>query len=471
MTKDVIALTPKMPDTAALLVALAAGGGGLDAATAGEGAVVQLLGAGGRPLVSVEAPVLVQVPGEAQRLLGTPSATPVWWTETRASTAVPEAAELAGAVAGRLAEVLGGTVWPEGAGRVTTVPVDSEASAAPAPAGALPTVDVVTESTAVVLADRPVVPLTAWLSDVLRTTASFGAALHIVTPAHCRLSLPLRTVLTSAPNRWVVQDPACGYYDGLSGAVLAWQDGTFAPVRDEQGQTRLAEAFRRPATGPGERRLTVHLRTEHPAEADTLLGGALETAWHALTGAGPAGWGTAEPVNLPWSPRQFTDLARSRMPEPTLVTAVGRPERPALATVRVTRTATGVEEDVTLSLGYGPSEEVPLGAVEELAGALVTGHGLVSMLVSVGPGRRDLSLTPRLTAPAVPVSFTLGARGVTEATLSQARRPPLALKPVQVGPERRPGLHYPLGDGTDPAAWETLSTLLTHLRTAVPPLP
>ncbi|MEU8437427.1 DUF6177 family protein [Streptomyces sp. NPDC029216] len=471
MTKDVIALTPKMPDAAALLVALAAGGAELDAAPAGDGAVVQLLGAGGRPLVSVEAPVLVQVPGEAERLLGTPAATPVWWTETRASTAVPEAAELAGAVAGRLAEVLGGAVWPEGSGRLTPVPVASEASAAPAPVGALPTVDVVTESTAVVLADRPVVPLTAWLSDVLRTTAAFGAALHIVTPAHCRLSLPLRTALTGAPNRWVVQDPAGGYYDGLSGAVLGWRDGTFAPVRDAQDQPRLAAAFKRPAAGAGERRLTVQLRTEHPAEADTLLGGALETAWRTLTGEAPAGWGTAEPVNLPWSPRQFTDLARGRMPEPTLVTAVGRPDRPALATARVTRTATGVEEDATLSLGYGPSEEVPLAALEGLAEALVSGHGLVSMLVSLGPGRRDLSLVPRFETPAVPVSFTLGAQGVAEATLTQARRPPLALKPAQIGPQRRPGLHYPLGDGTDPAAWETLSTLLAHLRTAVPPLP
>lgn len=92
MTKDVIALTAKMPDTTALMVALTAGGADLDAQAVGEGAVIQLLGAAGRPLVSVEAPVLVQVPGEVERLLGTPSATPVWWTETRASTAVPEAA-------------------------------------------------------------------------------------------------------------------------------------------------------------------------------------------------------------------------------------------------------------------------------------------------------------------------------------------------------------------------------------------
>ncbi|MFF4324803.1 DUF6177 family protein [Streptomyces sp. NPDC001568] len=467
MTKDVIALTPAMPDATAMLVALAAGGADLDVSPTGDGAVIQLLGAGGRPLVSVEAPVLVQVPGETERLLGTPSATPVWWTETRASTAVPEAVALAGAVAGRLAEVLGGAVWPEGAGRVGGVEVASAASAAPAPVGALPTVDVVTESTAVVLADRPVVPLTAWLSDVLRTTAGFGAALHIVTPDHCRLSLPLRAALTGAPNRWVVQDPGGGYYDGLSGAVLGWQDGTFAPVRDGAGRARPAEAFTRP-DAPGERRLTVSLRTEHPAEEELILGRCLEAAWRILTGEPPAGWGTAEPVNLPWSPRLLTDLARGRVPEPTLITVVGRPERPALATVRVTRTAGGVEEDVTLSLGYGPAEEPPLAALPALAEELVARHGLISMLVSAGPGRRDPSVAPRIAPPPLPVSFTLGGAGVAETGLTFARRPPLALKPAQVGPARRPGLHYPLGDGTDPAGWDTLGTLLAHLRTSVP---
>ncbi|MET7533702.1 DUF6177 family protein [Streptomyces goshikiensis] len=467
MTKDVIALTPRMPDPAALLVALAAGGTELDVAVTGEGAVLQLVGAAGRPLVSVEAPVLVQVPGEVERLLGTPSATPVWWTETRASTAVPEAGELAGAVAGRLAEVLGGSVWPRGAGRVAAVAVTSEVSAAPAPEGALPTVDVVTESTAVVLADRPVVPLTAWLSDVLRTTAGFGAALQIVTPGHCRLSLPLRTALTGAPNRWVVRDPECGYYDGLSGAVLRWQDGTFTPDRDGAGQSRPAQAFQQ-VDDSGERRLTVSFRTSRPAEEELLLGGALETVWRALTGEPPSGWGTAEPVNLPWSPRQLTDLARSRVPEPTLITVVGGPGRPGLATVRVSRTSAGVEEDVVLSLGYGSSEPVPLEAVAGLAETLAGGHGLISMLVTVGPGRRDLSLAPRLVAPPLPVSFTLGGDGVAEVTLTHARRPPLVVRPVQVGPSKRPGLHYPLGDGTDPGAWEALESLLSHLRASGP---
>ncbi|WP_277819702.1 DUF6177 family protein, partial [Streptomyces silvensis] len=75
---------------------------------------------------------------------------------------------------------------------------------------ALPAVDILTESTAVLLADRPVLPLTAWLSDAIRATADSGRALHIVTPPETRLSLPLRDALTGPPNRWVVQHPQKG---------------------------------------------------------------------------------------------------------------------------------------------------------------------------------------------------------------------------------------------------------------------
>ncbi|MGX2995038.1 DUF6177 family protein [Streptomyces sp. JNUCC 64] len=475
MTKDLIALTPKMPDPLSLLVGLHAGGPGTEARATADGAVVQLLGPGGRPLVSVESPVLVQVPGEVERLLGPEQAAaapmPVWWTEARASGAVPAAEPLAGSVVGRLVHLLGGTVWPPGAGGIGVVPVaggpgddPTAGTTAIVAEDALPAVDVVTGSTVVVLADRPVVPLTAWLSEVLRTTAAQGSALQIVTPAHCRLSHPLRTALTGPPNRWVVQHPDHGYYDGLTGAVLSWRDGTFAAVADASGQGTLAEAFR-PDGPTGERQLAVTFRTAYPPEEELLLGRSLELAWRTLTGAPPAGWGTAEPVNLPWSPRQLTETARRRMPEPTLITAVGAPDRPALATVRITRTTAGVEEEVSLAVGYGDGERVPLDAVRTLAAALADGeHGLVSLLATLRPARRDLTAPPVFEAPPVPLAFTLGPAGVLETTLTHARRPPLALRPVELGPAARPSLHYPLGDGDHAEAWHTLDVLLTHLR-------
>ncbi|WP_316754197.1 DUF6177 family protein [Streptomyces herbicida] len=466
MTKDVIALTPKMPDTWALLAGLYAGGPGLDVSAGADGAVLRLCGPQGRPLVSVEAPMLVQVSGEAERLLGEKAAVPFWWTEVRASGAVPEAERLAGSVCGRLALLLDGRVWPEGA--VTTEVVDL--GAVVAPDDGQPVVDVLTGSTAVVLADRPVLALTPWLSDVFRNTTATGRALQIVTPPGVRVSPPAREALLQVPNRWVVQDPAQGYYDGLSGAVLRWQDGTFAPAPAADGTTTVADAFAR-AEPTGERQLVVAFRTVRPADTDLVLGRSLEAAWRTLTGAPPAGWGTAEPVNLPWSPRQLTDLARDRAPAPTHLIAVGHPDRPALASLRCTRTESGVEEDVTLTLGYGEGEIPPTDRIESLAEALVTDHALTTMLTSVHRASRDLTAAPRLQAPPTPLAFTLGARDVGGIGLTHARRPPVSVGPVQLGPPSAPALHYPLGGGTDTEAWTALRLLAAHLKAGVPGAP
>ncbi|MFF8013727.1 DUF6177 family protein [Streptomyces sp. NPDC007929] len=465
MTKDVIALTPQMPDLPTLLAGLYAGGPDLGVNTTAEGAVVQLCAPDGRPLVSVEAPVLVQVPGETTRLLDHVVADgPVWWTEARASTAVAEAERLAGSFAGRLATVLGGTVWPPEAATTDVVPLTTEISAIPAPATGSPAVDVLTASTAVVIQDRPLIAMTSWLSDALRTAAGTDRALQIVTPPTARLTLPTRTALRGRPNRWVVQDPEQGYYDGLSGAVLHWKDGTFTPVHDGQGATRVAEAFA-PLPDTGERQLILTLRTRHAADETLVLGHAVETAFRRLTGAPPAGWSTAEPVNLPWSTRQLTDLARSRAPRPTWLVVVGQPDRPALATVRVLRTPAGVEEDITLAIGYGEDEQPPLDAVEELATALGTGHRLVTLLTSLRAARRDLTVPPALEAPPVPVAFTLGSDETEAIDRARTGHRPRCPTPTRVGLESRPALHYSWGDGTDPDAWSTLQRLIRHLFT------
>jgi hypothetical protein len=466
VTKDVIALTPKMPDLNTLLAGLYAGGPDLTVNTTADDAVVQLCAPDGRPLVSVEAPILVQVPGETARLLNCPAPDgPVWWTEARASTAVAEAERLAGSFAGRLATVLGGTVWPPQAATTDVVPLTTDISAVRVPATATPAVDVLTASTAVVIQDRPLVPLTSWLADALRTTTAADRALQIVTPATTRLTLPTRTVLRGLPNRWVVQHPEHGYYDGLSGAVLHWKNGTFTPVRDVNGTARVAEAFKA-VTDTGERQLLLALRTRHPADADLVLGRALETAFHHLTDGPPAGWSTAEPVNLPWSIRQLTDLARSRAPQPTLLTAIGHPDRPALATLRILRTPAGVEEDITLALGYGKDETPPLHAIEPLAAALATEHGLTTLLTSLRTARRDLTVPPHAEAPPIPLAFTLGHDEIDSIGRTQAEHPPLGPTPTRIGRPAEPALHYPLGDGTDPQAWTTLQQLTHHLKQA-----
>ncbi|MFD7814121.1 DUF6177 family protein [Streptomyces sp. NPDC059785] len=466
MTKDVIALTPEMPDLRALLAGFYAGGPDVGVSSVADGAVVQLCAPDERALVSVEAPVLVQVPGEAARLLeGEVGEGAVWWTEARASTAVAEAGRLAGSFAGRLATVSGGEVWPAEAATTDVVPLNTDVSANPAPDGG-PAVDVLTDTTAVVMQDRPLVPMSSWLGDAMRTAAEAGRALQIVTPPATRLTLPTRTALRGLPNRWVVRDAEHGYYDGLSGALLQWENGTFAPVRDERGATRVAEGFR--ASDPvdaGERQLVLSLRVRHPAVEGLVLGSAVESVFRHLTGGPPAGWSTAEPVNLPWSTRTLTEFARARAPRPTLLVVVGRPGRPALATVRVLRTPAGVEEDVTLAFGYGSGETPPLSAVEGLAAELDASHPLVSMLTAVRAGRRDLTVPARLEASPVPVSFTLGRQEVERVGLTDLTsdvRPPIP--PVRLGDSAQVALHFPLSDGTDPRAWSVFQQLTRQLK-------
>jgi Family of unknown function (DUF6177) len=465
VTKDVIALTGRMPDAGTILAGLLAGGPGLPVDTAGEGALIRLCDERGRPLVSVEAPLLVSVPGEAARLLGAdvPADGPLWWTEARAATGVRRAELLAAAFGRRVAAVLGGTVWPADA--VAAPPETSGVTAAEVPAAAQPAVDVLTGRAAVVIQDRPVVALTAWLSDALRAAAASGRALQIVTPPGTRLTPPLRAALSGLPHRWVVRDGEAGYYDGLSGAVLRWHEGAFAPVEAPADHTPVAPAHI--AVGPSdERQLALSFRVVHPADDQLLLGGAVEEAWQALTGGPPRGWSTAEPVGLPWSRRELTALARQRAPRSTWFVVVGAPERPAIATVKVSRTPEGVEEDVTLAVGYGAGESPPLDGLPDLAGSLVTGYRLSSALVQLRQGRRDLSAPATFEPPAVPVGFALGAAQVREIGLTFARRPPLPVPPVQLGTAANPGLYYPLGDGTAAEGWTAFEALMRHLRGA-----
>ncbi|MEK8143320.1 DUF6177 family protein [Streptomyces sp. M10(2022)] len=195
MTKDVIALTERMPDPWSVLIGLLSGGPDKLVGTEGEGAVVQLCDREGRPLVSIEAPLLVQVAGESERLLGATSPPlPYWWTEARATTGVEEAELLAGTFAARLVSMTGGFAWPPEAARSLAVVPTGDVSVAPVPAAAQPAVDVLTDKVAVVIQDRPVVAMTAWLSDAFRAAADAELGLQIVSPAGTTLSPPHATV-------------------------------------------------------------------------------------------------------------------------------------------------------------------------------------------------------------------------------------------------------------------------------------
>ncbi|WP_405644109.1 DUF6177 family protein [Streptomyces uncialis] len=458
MTQDAIALTPVMPDIRTLLAALYAGGPDLRVNRAAGGAVAQLCTDDGQVLVSLEAPRFLQVPGEVARLLGpwTAADAPVWWTEARATTASGEAGRLAGAMAGRLSAVLGGTVWPPEAARTDIVSVPPRTGAV-VPGG----VDVCTERTLVVIQDRPVVAATAWLTDLMRTSVATGRELGVVTPPDTRLTMAARGLLDRGPFRWVVSDPGCGYYDGLTGVVLGWVDGRFVPAAGPDGEPCVADAFHtRPGAGDGAR-LALSIRTLRPADGQLVLGGALEHVCRVLTGAPPAGWSTAEPVNVPWSPRQLTDLARSRARRslPTWFAAVGGPGRPLAATVRVAHTAAGIEERITVTVPHQAGHPPPVETLAEVAGTLARRHDLATMVTELRAGRTDLTTPARWEPPPVPCSVTLGPAAVAAAGAARLRRALPDVVPDPLGPPRAPALHYPLGDTAPAEAWRRLGRL------------
>jgi hypothetical protein len=115
VTRDVVALLATAPDVHDVATALLAAGERFRVRSAAAGAVVQLCDDQGRPLVSIEVPVLVRVPGEVERLLGPLAgapAAPLWWVETRAPSTREGAERLGRRFAEALAVRCRGVVWP-----------------------------------------------------------------------------------------------------------------------------------------------------------------------------------------------------------------------------------------------------------------------------------------------------------------------------------------------------------------------
>jgi hypothetical protein len=114
MTFDTVALCRAEPDPPALLGALVAVGSDLKIDTVEDAGLIQLFDPGdGRLLLTVETSRLVQVAGEAERLLGVPLPFdgPVWWVESRAPSGDPRAAELARRFSSELVAITGGQAW------------------------------------------------------------------------------------------------------------------------------------------------------------------------------------------------------------------------------------------------------------------------------------------------------------------------------------------------------------------------
>lgn len=301
--------------------------------------------------------------------------------------------------------------------------------------------DVVTDKAMVVLHDRPLVPLSPALSQFLPECAGTGRTLQVVTPPEARITVPLRT----SEAQWVVHDD--GYYEGLTGRPMHWDGMLFVPVPDARD---YAPAYTTPLAVSISPQLVLTLQASHSPGAS--LGAHVDHLMRLLTGSPPAGWGTTEPLQHAWDTTELTAHVHS-MPN-TRIIAVAAGDRPAIATLdfAVTQTPPEIAETMTLTIGYGPNETVPVEDVPALIGELATEMAPTCVLARIDPGRTDLTIEPRWSGPSAPIGL---------ATRSGFAGPP--------GFTRRPLgslTWFPLGEGRSPDYWHRHRTLMAFLRSS-----
>ncbi|QBI52224.1 hypothetical protein EKD16_02040 [Streptomonospora litoralis] len=330
-----------------------------------------------------------------------------------------------------------------------------------------PAVDTATEQAAVVVQNRPVVPLSSWLADALSACGADGRSLHLLTSADSRITLPLRTVLQNPEARWAVEEPdGSGHFDGLSGIPLDWdRRAGFVPVKGPRARKGPSRTFLRQAEAMGSQ-LWIDLRLRHAASEELVLGTAVEVLASVFGDAEPSGWGTGEPALSAWDPAALTALCRRRAPGSTwtVFTGPARAARRFMGTHRAARVVEGVKETVTFAVGYPEGVEPDLERLREAVREFTERGVLTTMTAQRLAGHPDLTSSPVWAGVPVPVGVALGAEAVAEIGTARADEAPSPGE--RVGPARAPAMWYPLGSGTDPETWNEFRTLMAHLQPA-----
>lgn len=280
-------------------------------------------------------------------------------------------------------------------------------TAAPSPAA-----DRVTAAALVVDTRRFTVGLSGRIAAVAARAAGSGRVFQLVTRAEAVLTVALDQLLHDTGGRWV-RRAAPGFRDGRTGSPLRW-DGE-----------RFVVAGPAPSPGPSDPAIggvQVQVVTRHDgwaAPGEGAVGASADRVMAALTGAGPTGWGVAEPVGQRWTVREIDRHCRGRAPDPTVLVVAGDG---ALGTLHVEATATGLVERLSIS---GPSAGlVRVEALDALADDL--GGTAHTVVVGVQPGVVAGRREPGPLPPAVPWGLLLGAplvavRGAGHALTAPAR--------------------------------------------------
>jgi len=324
-----------------------------------------------------------------------------------------------------------------------------------------PALDLCTDLTGVLLVYRPVISLSVRMAEALRFCAETERRLVISVCSGARLTLPLRLML-GPWAQWAVKGADGTYYDGLDGTVLTWDGAAFVP-RSGEGEAVVHPEF---SSGPPPEglQLLVTATVRHPPTERLTLGEVTETLHRELTGSAPGGWGVCEPAANPWQKDALTALCRERSPQRVQLVCVADPraDRPAIGTLEVDRSASGVEETATVAVGLRADESVP--DLAGLADAIGSRFGLVSMTAQAMPGRRDLTTEPRFTGIPAPVGVAVTADAVRQ--IRRSGTPDVAgtrLRDLGGG-----GAWYEVGNGRDPADWAKFQAVMAHYGAADP---
>lgn len=459
-----IALLSESPGRRSLLDALVAAGPTLRVRLVAEGTVVQLRDDDGRLVLAMQAAQRLAVSAEADRLLSDGvsddlPAQPLWVEIRGAELEDIDTAAAARRFAQHLVDKHGGVLWEAG----SHLPRDDRNLLG---STQHPAVSVVTEKNAVLVQDRPMVPLSSWLVDALAEFGRKGLGLQLVTASTSVITHALRWFLSRRGATWVVRAPDGHYYDGFNGLPLIWErEVGFVTDPEVDADAGPNQAFRALAEEGLGTQLHVDLQVDHPVSSDLELGGSAEMLAERLAGARPALWGVSEPLTREWTPAGVTAMVRNRAPGQSLLIFSGRPggdeTRPFVGSLRVSRTPSGVREHLFFTVGYRPDEEPELDALKPLARELSVGDGLRSMTVHRAFGRSDLTYPPRWAGVSVPVGLAVGPEGVLAAGRDKALAAPV--RGVPFGPPMTPVVWYRIGDGVEPDSWDRFRALMEHL--------
>jgi hypothetical protein len=331
-----------------------------------------------------------------------------------------------------------------------------------------PGVDLITEKVAVVMQDRPVIGMSAWLSDALTSARMADRDVQLVTPKRSRLTWPVRSALGGGgSSRWVVTGDDGDYFDGLNGIRLKWTGEQFlakAPATRGEPTSDMHPEFVVDEDLFGHLQFTVRVR--HKPVDSLVLGGVAEQLFTATTGGGPAGWSTSEPVTQPWSAEALTEYCRGRAPSPTWLVVSGQPGeefRPAFGTLEVRRVKSGVDETLTLSVAQPGMDFPNVNQVGEWIDAVADEYELISAMVIGTNGEADGTYRPRFAGMGCPIGMAAGNEAVQANGLDKLLGLEAANRAMAIGPAHQPAVWYPIGDGRNPRDWDTYTKLMQSL--------